>query len=511
MRRRVKENINYLKIENVVLICANIFLIFITFGEFIFNTHYSSDDFYCIYNQKGEAIAVTYQSYRAILGTIYYLLDIVGINVVNCQKSMGVLMLILFAFATSLITIIFYNLVKKKIKDWRIIILINLGSLLLIINVFVSEWIWFSLAYIQWGISVLFAILAIYFFSKEFSRLKNCFWAFVCLTIAAGCYQVVIAIYAFFIMTYIYLKWNCKITMKVLYDVFIAAFIAAMAILINIILSKGLGYINGMNHVGSRMEITNIFGKVLMIFKNEKLVWKNAVGMMPSFFLVSVGIVYVGIIIYSYVIGNYRFLDFLWIGVIMISGNVVRWLLVLAQGEFWQPARILVPFMCIFAVFNIITIYYSNGNKKILMLDIIIVCLLLLCNFVEIQRNKFDCIKTNSIQENEMRTIAMYIKEYEEENNISINYVSVIRDENPTYKYLDILNNTSYNGEMATRSLVTTWSDGEMVKHYLEKEIEEIETNGKEKLNLFEKENYDYFSVEEQVKFIGDTVYICAY
>lgn len=498
-------------IKKIKLFCINLFVIFITFGEFIFNTHYSSDDFYCMFNQKGEAIAVTYQSYRVVLGAIYYALDKWGINVVKFQKYIGLIMLILFALAVSLITMIFYNIIEEKMNNCKTLILINVGSLLLIVNVFVSEWVWFALAYIQWGIAVLFSVLAIKLLTKD-DALKNYCWALICLIIAAGCYQIAISIYVFLIMAYIYLKWKGKISIEVVKDILKAALIAVLAVLINIVISKILGQINGMDQVGSRVKITNIFDKILMIVNYEKEIWKNAEGMMPNYFLIIVAIVDIGILIYGYIIGKKnRIANFLWVGVIIISGNAVRWLLVLVQGDFWQPARMLVPFMCPFVCFNAMIIHHFKGNKRMITINVIMVCLLLLCNFVEIQINKYDCIKTNTVQEDEMKTITRYINEYEEKNNIQIKYVSVIKDENPSYKYLDILTNKSYYGEMATRSLVTTWSDAEMVKYYLGKEIEELELKDEEGRECFSKKNYDYFSVEDQVKFEGDRVYICAY
>ena len=130
--------------DELILFGINTMIIFLTLGLFVMNKHLSSDDFVCYYNQSEEASAVTYSSYRVVLGWIYNILNAVNINVVKYQIPIGCLMLLSFSIAVSLMTKMCCSLIHCKQENRLLIISINIACLMIVINGFISEWLWFS-------------------------------------------------------------------------------------------------------------------------------------------------------------------------------------------------------------------------------------------------------------------------------------------------------------------------------------------------------------------------------
>ena len=494
------------KVSTLKLFVFNLLFVAIAFGGFVFCKHYSSDDFYCFYNQRGEAYAVTYYSYRVVLGAIYYVLNLIGFNVVKYQVVMGICMLLCFSGAVTLTTMMISELVDTRDNTW--IFAVNIGSLMLIINVFVSEWIWFALAYLQWGLSILFAVISAIFIMKPG---KKCYiFSMLCLIIVAGCYQNVLSTYVFLVMTFIYIKEKGCITKKSIIKTVQAAIASVVAIMVNVLLTKILirfGF--GGNASRVYIELNDYIKKLFMVLKDEILVLKNGKGLLPEYILIIFFIMYI-VALSAYLISQREKKKIIFLIIIIGAGNLVRWLPLFMQGNVYQPARMLVPFMGNFVVLHFLLLSYIK-NKRIY--AIIIMSLILLgINFVGIQVNTIDCIKTVAIQENEMFTIKLYIEDYEKKNNIQINKVIIAGDEDPTYKYYSMLLNKKYNGEMATRSLLVSWSDLEILKFYTGRQFEKIEKEKCDFQNYFEKKDYSYFLPASQIKFLDDgTAFIYVY
>lgn len=496
------------RLSTLKLLVFNLLFVSIAFSGFIFCKHYSSDDFFCLYNQQGEAYAVTYYSYRVVLGIIYYVLNLLDINVVKYQVVMGVCMLLCFSGAVTLTTMQISELLGGAKNDKKLIYAVNAGSLLMIVNVFASEWMWFALAYLQWGLAVLFSVIAAIFVIKPEKK----FYALsiFCLVVVAGCYQNVLSIYVFLIMTFIYVLEDGCITKRSILKIIQAAIASVIAIVANVLITKILIKC-GFGTSASRMQIepNECLGKLVSVLKDEVCIFKNGKGLLPEYILIAFFFIYVGALI-VYCVKYQKKRKLLFIVVILFAGNLVRWLPQFMQQDVYQPARMLVPFMGNFFVLHFLMLHSEKSKKLYMVAGMSLV--LLGINFVEVQTNAIDCIKTTAIQENELFAIKSYIENYEKENNIQVDKVAVVTDDNPTYKYYPEILNKNYYGEMATRSLLVSWSDLEILEFYTGKQFEKIEKERYEIQDYFDNKDFSYFSPDSQIKILDNgTAIICVY
>lgn len=503
VRREKKPADFYIFVGNFLIIC-------LVLGTFVFNKHYSSDDFFCYYDQNGEADAVIFSSYRIVLGIVYMILSYLKINVVTHQIIFGIFMLMCFACSVTLITITIKNIMLKKGKDINVLFLsaLNIGSLMLIVNVFISEWVWFSLGYIQWGISVLFSVLGAVYFIK--GSIKNYIVSFISLFIAAGCYQISISIYVYVVLLFILCTENGKISAILVKDTIKAALPAIFSIILNVVFTKIL-VLWGWGFSGGRISfsVKSIIDKSNMLWKNEIEIWKNGMGLLPQYFMSIVGILYFLLIIYSLLHCKVKW-NFIAIAISVLAGTGVMCMPVLLQDSFYQPARMIVPIGCVFLVLHIcVVIMNLDGKKFMLQCTVILGIFYLGINFIEIQKNSIDGLKTCSLEEKEVDDILKYIEAYEEENNCVVDTVAFDKDEYPTYKYYNEIQSLNYGGEMYTRAILVDWSDIQLLNFYSGKNYNKI--INEETKSKFEKSNYDYFSVREQIYIEGNVAYISLY
>lgn len=496
--------------KNLGLFFMNTILVFLVFGTFVFNKHYSSDDFFCYYDQLGEANGVIFSSYRIVLGVLYTALAYLKLNVVKYQIVFGIFMLLCFSYSITLITLTVKDIMLKSGRDIKGILplgALNIGSLMLVINVFVSEWIWFSLGYVQWGLSVLFAVLGAVYFIK--GNTKSYILSFVYLFISAGCYQISISIYVFLVLLFILCEEKGKISIATVKNTIKAAIPAIFSIILNMIVTKVLVAL-GYGYSGERMNINlkSILNKCNMLWQNEIRIWKDGMGLLPSYFLWIIGILYVVLIIYSIMRCNEARWNFLAIVIMIFAGTGVMCIPTLLQDIFYQPARMVVPLACIFLVLHISCVFM---NDKCILLSCITIlgAIYLGINFVEIQKNAADSIKTCAIEEKEVNDILRYIQHYEEENNCVIDTIALGSDEYPTYKYYNEINGSEYWGEMATRSILVDWANIQLLNFYSGQKFDKI-ISGEIK-DKFRQNNYDYFSIEEQIYIEDNVAYIYIY
>ena len=497
------------KRKNIGLFLINTVIIFCVFGLFVFSKHYSSDDFFCYYDQMGEANAVIFSSYRICLGVIYIILSYLKINVVTYQILFGVLMLICFSASVTLITITINNIISIQegtITDFSLLAII-IGSLMLIINVFISEWVWFSLGYIQWGLSVLFSTLAAVYLIRN--EIKDYVLTFFFLFLAAGCYQISISIYVFVVMLFITCNEKGKISKNAIKYTVKAAIPAILSILGNMLCTKLLVAF-GVGYSGSRADfgIQQILEKLCMLLKNEKVLWNTGLGLLPKYFMCIICGAYIFLLIYLIITGRFKW-NILAVLVTLLAGIAVMCMPVVLQESFYQPARMIVPITGVFMVLHIVIIVGMRNKKKVLQCAVVIGIVYLGVNIVEIQRNTVDCIITCALEKKEAEDIVKYIQNYEMENNCIVENIAFLPDEHPVYKYTNEIANWGYGGEMASRSILVDWSNIQLFNFYSGNNYNKSFDNVKDYVS--EKKNYEYFSPNEQIYIENGTAYIYIY
>lgn len=194
------ENVKNKK-EYIILFATNLLAVFTTFFLFVFFKHYGLDD-YIIIDNLSELHYNALNNGRLALLVLYDMFIEFGFNPVSSQCSMAIVLATMFAFCITSLTerIIELGNIDKSLDK----ILINLGSLVLLLNVFVVEWFTFVLSYAQWILGIVGAIYAAILMSYN-SRLRKIF-AVILLCISINAYQIMIVYFAVIIMLFIYLQ-----------------------------------------------------------------------------------------------------------------------------------------------------------------------------------------------------------------------------------------------------------------------------------------------------------------
>ena len=101
---------------------------------------------------------------------VYDFFIALGFNPVVNQTVMALLVVFVFSLSTTAITIRILELGEVRESGEKI--LINLGALILLLNVFVTEWFTFVLSYAQWALGILCAVYSAILMSYS-SRVKK--------------------------------------------------------------------------------------------------------------------------------------------------------------------------------------------------------------------------------------------------------------------------------------------------------------------------------------------------
>lgn len=511
MINKVIQNIQNNKF--VKLLSINIIMFFLIFGIFIFHEHYSTDDYYAYQSQYAVAVEVTAFSYRNCLGFLYYMLDKIQINVVENQIVFGCFLIVAFSWCT---TVVVWKINQKINVEEKadILCLLELGAIILFANSFVSEWIWFSLAYIQWGFSVIGSVYAAIIITRDRNYVKNWLLSLFCLFVVAGSYQIMIADYVYLVMFFIFIDMKGRWNKKSFWLIIRAAVPAILSIVLNIVLTNLIATFGVVPGGVGRMKFTfSGFGESLwelLVFQRK--LWIEGIGLLPEYSaLVCLLILTVILLIVSY--KKISFITYFYIFLLCISGQSVMYMAQIMSGA-GMSARMLVPIYGTYAVLLWLICYYSSSKFKkdgiCLNLSKSLFGVFLLINIISIYSNMMDSIRTNTIDKFYIDEILAHIDDYEQRQNIQIMSVGFCRDANLTYKYYDYISNKDYHDAIAMRSFATDWSDYTSFLFYSNRKLERIDVPDKIK-NAFVRQDWTVPDLEKQIVFDNDKVYICIY
>lgn len=489
-----------------ILFLINLIVCWIAYGTYTIAVHFSTDDYYALFSQQDTAYDVIGMSYRNVLGIAYIILDKLGINVVAFQQLFCILFIIVAAVAITLISYIVYTELENK--NIIAFVLVDIGAIMIFVNIFTSEWMWYSLAYIQWSIAIVGFALALYFLSRKEHLWCNTLYACIALFIAAGCYQAILAQFAFCIMCIIFIQNNWRITRSVVFSGIRSVLAAGFGVGANIIGTKILGLL-GLVELEAR---TSKSGKGLLqllldYMESQRYIWRDSIGMLPDFVMLIVGGILIIVTIIVFVRKRCHPDTWLFMLLILISGHCVIFMSQYMQGSVWMPARMSVPVFCMFTV--LIWIIADSDMIKSKYIVTVVDIAFIAVNIFFIQTEAVDTYKTNELDRQYANMISNRIQKYEAENNIYVFKIGLCMDRYPLKKYYDIIHD-SYSGEMQLKAFYTKWSDVYALEYYLDRNLEEVDMPYKYSKKL-SGNNWNQIDLDEQLIFDGDTVYICLY
>lgn len=509
-----EEVIRFLKVFVI-----NLGVFFVICETFVLNQHFATDDYGMILQQKQTAWDVILISYRNSLGAVYLFFQKIGINVVLNQAVLGIVMILVMSFSVTMITQMVLQELKSNLDEQNkkvahsIVIIIDLGSLLLFANAFLSEWLWFSMAYVQWIGAILGMTLAIFFLQKSEHRFRNWCIATIFLFGAVGFYQMILAQFAFIVMTIIFIRNRGRITKNAILDTVRAAILAPIGVGGQVVLTKMIQKIlqkDAIVRVHKDRDWQKLFEEFI---KYQGKLWTNGLGLLPNCIMLIMLILMVGVLMSLLFQKKPKWDTILFMLIVIISGTSVVNMIPFVQGSMWIPARVMLPIFGVFSVFSWLIGFWVYQNdcvqKVIINTTIILMIVFLAVNGRVVQKEATVAIKTNVLDQYDIKEIDRAITEHEEINGVVINKVGFCKDKYPLNKYYDI-KNSKYSYEMQLKAFGADWSMLPAFEFYTGREVQQVAVP-QEIQDKYVNNNWNYRSVSSQLTFEGDTVYVCCY
>ena len=342
--------------KNVILLAINLLAVFATFFLFIFFKHYGLDDYIMIDNLP-DLHYNALNNGRFSLMLLYDLFIRFGFNPVSSQCVVAVALAITFAFCITGLTkriVELGNIIKPLDK-----ILINLGSLVLLLNVFVTEWFTFVLSYAQWALGITSAIYAAILMSYESRRRKIC--AVILLFISVNAYQIMVVYFAVIIMLFIYLKNEKDFKLgKAIKETAVVAAITMILMGINVWITSQIVTIYTGTTRYDRLEFS--IENIIQIIRAQKNIWIEGKGILPHGVMaltLGISIVIIGISARKSRIswGKIVYCFFIYCAVVFVT-------FIPQMLEMWLTPRSLAPLFCVFSIGAYFTVFWSPKEGK---------------------------------------------------------------------------------------------------------------------------------------------------
>ncbi len=490
------------------LMAANLLCLTVMFGMYVFYPHYATDDYNNYYCSMELGGVHAYVSMRPIVGIVWWILAKLGINFVRDQVFFGILLLFSMAFLTTKLTLLVAEKMNKA-QDLKNIVMLNMGSLFLTGNAFTSEYFWYASSYIAWMIAFTGVTLSLLYLAKEDHLVKNSVISLIWLFIAVGSYQVIAIQYAAIVLFIVYMKQNRKIDKAALLKLLRAALILMIAMACNMLIAKPIGIMLGHPDAGTTRVgfdfhlVFDILHNYIM--KAQPAIWIDCMGTLPRASMLMVCLL---LLVACTVCSKHAVLNFIWAMAVCFTVDGMIGAIQILQGWFYPTLRTYAPIFSIVTIFIWMNVYNEHcmkKNKIVLATGI----LFLAVNFIEIQVNAIDVIKTNTMDKECIRQIDASMQSYENRTGIQINKIGFIPDASRSFKY-DVILSNHIIGDLGERAFVTSWSDCNSIRFYTGRELQRVDVPEPYASQL-SSADWTAMQLDEQMIFDHDAVYIAVY
>lgn len=494
-----------------MVVLLNVLYFFLLLGGSVFHAHYSADDYSMLYNQSDwKMIAI--KNIRPILALCYAIIDMLHINVVSTQVFWGILLLFSFVFATTKLTMLIAERVNED-GEWEKLFLINLGSLFLFGNAFISEWFYFAEAYIQWMIVAICIPFAVGFSLKKDKKVKNSLIAFVFLTTIAGTYQIALIQYTVILIFIVALEAKGKVNKSSCTELLRAGGMAGIAVAVNVIIAKVLASVSNYDTSQSRMKLDFETAKSVwdQFLQAQSQIWIEGLGTLPvGSMCIILAVLVLGMIVKCVICGKKILKPLLW-GILILG--IAEGMLAatqIMQGVCWLVMRVCVPIFALYSItiWFLVDLFCHMKEQRGLKILLAVAAVFLGINVWNIQVNALDVLKMNTIDRVSILEMDKMMQKYENETGIQITKVGFAPDAYSTRHYDTIQKN--HTSSDICRAFSTSWSDCNSLCYYTGRSLMRVDVPA-EIASQFAMQDWDTLQLSEQVVFEGDAVYIAVY
>ena len=146
---------------------------------------------------------------------------------------------------------------------------------------------------------------------------------------------------------------------------------------------------------------------------------------------------------------------------------------------------------------------FGKIKEKVLTILLIVCFLYNTLNYMEAINAH---IATNLLDDNVGESISNKIKEYEETTGQEVKKVAITSDTNKRDTYLGIKPYSS----LTQRAFANGFCNVEALNYYCDKKLERVPINEQMGIHIFGGKSWDSYS-DEQIVFVGDTLYLCVF
>lgn len=516
MTKLIYNKNNNIKYEHIIFLICNFTLIFLAFNLF-FTSEINSMDYYnefnTIYNLNVDRFYEAHLANGRYFYTIViYLINSLGIFTVSYETIYLTVHVVVGSILIYWLTFKIYNIVCENKVDTTnnnillIKILINICLLFIYVNIFGVEWFLFSECLPMYTIAISASVLSAYFLVLS-RHTYSCIISILLLFVAFNSYQISLSIFVAISIFMVCIKYKYRICIKLLLSLFNAFMVCVLNISFNYLITKILT-INGVIGSGGRYDnisIWNALNNLKDFIEAQYGIWFETYDLLPH------GTLLLSIIILMFFNrgifkkGNIIKILIIFIQVIIVTLSVYAPISI--QPYLYLSSRLLFPLMvsvsCLFL--NIVFLNNFKNCKS----SIIVIVLFLIINIIYINNYASNKYASTMMDHQYVRDIVYQIEMYEKNNNIKVNKMGITNDMNIQYTYQDV-KYTKYP-DLNRKNIVASWSDVQIFNYIFSNNYNEVTVPDSIFNEYFKGKDWNGFYPQEQLVFVGDTVYICLY
>lgn len=478
---------------------------FLVYGMLI-KSHYSSDT-YKILAVSNNSADIHLRDGRYLSALVYKLLGIINVNVALYQSILVIIFMISTAIIASILISYICTIIDCDETDKIKKIIIQLGVLIGLNNVFILEWYLFPECMLFYAISLSCAVLGAIMLAKGFRY--SWLISFILVFVSLGTYQASLGFYVIIFSMLILIKFNFKLSKAAFMQLVLGLSISGANSILNVLITKGLITLKIMPPTdrGADFSLSNIISNSIKISEMQSSLWRSTYSLMPSFVMIIFVVLLVCIFLYYFFKQRLKITQLLLSISIILLGYVTIFIPHIVSSQLWVSHRAIAPFFMVLTALICMVTSLKPGLRAMKML----VFSALLFIFVSIYQIH-DIIKNDyAVDRMDIeyaKLINNEIKTYEQNHKVRITKIATTLDENPSWTYRGI----DYQiMDFNVRNLVRPWADVYLINKVNGENYQKIEMNKEVYDIYFSSKNWDFFKPSEQIIFIGETAYIAMF
>ncbi len=478
--------------------------IILTIGYSIFLRLHFSMDTYMHKNTMQTSMNIS--DARLATWALTKFMNLFKMNSIDSQVFFVAVFIALLAISGTLLALPFIKMLEKK--TLKKIIVVSLCINLAFVNYYFVEFFTYPSYVVSWGMGILFASIAFYFITKGDKALYYVL-SFLALNIAVSFYQYYIQYFLIYTILYILVKHKfilSKQSMKPIGLTFAIGLGATALNVLTMVLLKRAGLIASSYR---SFSVSSMVDNVkIILLEVQRDVWVGlGIKFVPYWVTIVFVVSIVALIAYNAYKQKFTAKQNVVILLFGLYAYAVIFALFLVTNPIWATLRTLSGFYIFISALVLLLISIKTEQIKSVYL-VLALSFFMAFQVYHIQGIAISQFETNAIDHEYAMIIGERIRSYEEEKGIEVTQIALVPDSNPTWSYQRI---EYVYRDFNIRSYMVDWAKFDMINYVTGRNLQRIDMPEDIFEKYFEGKDWNYFMPEEQIVFIGDTVFIVTY